>query len=87
MSLRVGIIGTGAIATLHARAYKSIGYTITACTDVRAEFGQRFADEHGAEFVASAEAVCRHPKVDYVDLCTLPGYRLEPVRWCAEAAA
>jgi len=85
MSLRVGIIGTGAIATLHAKAYKSIGYTITACTDVRADFGQRFAEEHGAEFVASAEAVCRHPHVDYVDLCTLPGYRLDPVRWCAES--
>jgi predicted dehydrogenase len=85
MSLRVGIIGTGAIAALHARAYTSIGYTITACTDVRADFGQRFADEHGAEFVPSAEAVCRHKNVDYVDLCTLPGYRIEPVRWCAEA--
>ncbi len=85
MSLRVGLIGTGAIATLHARAYKSIGYTIAACTDVRADFGQRFADEHGAQFVPTAEAVCRHPGVDYVDLCTLPGYRMEPVRWCAES--
>jgi predicted dehydrogenase len=85
MSLRVGIVGTGAIASLHARAYTSIGYTITACTDVRAELGQRFAEEHGAEFVSTAEAVCRHPHVDYVDLCTLPGYRIEPVRWCAES--
>ena len=31
MSLRVGIIGTGAIATLHARAYASIGYRVTVC--------------------------------------------------------
>jgi predicted dehydrogenase len=85
MSLRVGIIGTGAIATLHARAYRSIGYRITVCTDVREDFGRKFADEHGATFVARAEDVCRHPDVDYVDLCTLPGFRLDPVRWCAEA--
>lgn len=85
MSLRVGIIGTGAIAALHARAYKAIGYRITVCTDVRADLGRRFADEHGAAFVAGAEEVCRHPDVDYVDLCTLPGFRLEPVAWCASA--
>jgi predicted dehydrogenase len=85
MSLRVGIIGTGAIAALHARAYRAIGYRITACTDVRADAGRQFADEHGATFVERAEDVCRHPAVDYVDLCTLPGYRLDPVEWCAAA--
>jgi UDP-N-acetyl-2-amino-2-deoxyglucuronate dehydrogenase len=85
MSLRVGIIGTGAIANLHARAYRSIGYTVTVCTDVLPEAGRRFADAHGATFVERAEDVCRHSQVDYVDLCTLPGYRLDPVRWCAAA--
>lgn len=85
MSLRVGIIGTGAIADLHARAYRSIGYTITVCTDVRRDAGQKFADATGATFVESAEEVCRHPRVDYVDLCTLPGYRLDPIRWAAAA--
>jgi UDP-N-acetyl-2-amino-2-deoxyglucuronate dehydrogenase len=85
MSLGVGIIGTGAIATLHARAYASIGYRIVACTDVRADVGRQFAEAHGAAFLESPEAVCRHPEVDYVDLCTLPGYRLEPVEWCAAA--
>ena len=32
--MRVGIIGTGAIANMHAQAYKNIGYQVTACTDV-----------------------------------------------------
>ena len=25
------------------------------------------------------EEVCRHPKVDYVDVCTFPNFRLQPV--------
>ena len=31
------------------------------------------------------EEVCRHPEVDFVDVCTLPDVRLEPVRLCAQA--
>ena len=38
--MRVGIIGTGAIADKHAQAYKSIGYQITACTNQTAEKGR-----------------------------------------------
>jgi UDP-N-acetyl-2-amino-2-deoxyglucuronate dehydrogenase len=81
--LRVGLIGTGAIANLHARAYKNIGYTVRACTDVSAEAGQRFAAATGAEFVDSYQAVCSHPEVDFVDVCTFPNFRLEPVELCA----
>ena len=82
--LRVGIIGTGAIARLHARAYRSIGYSIRVCTDVDAGAGERFASENGAEFVPDHEALCRHPDIDFVDVCTLPNFRLEAVRACAE---
>src|SRR6185295_18513744 len=28
--------------------------------------------------------VCRHPKVDYVDVCTFPNFRMEPIEVCAE---
>ena len=41
MSLRIGIIGTGAIANMHARAYKNIGYTVRVCTNVTAGKGTR----------------------------------------------
>jgi UDP-N-acetyl-2-amino-2-deoxyglucuronate dehydrogenase len=80
--MRVGIVGTGAIANLHARACKAIGFTVRACTDVNEEAGRKFAAAHGAEFLPDYKAVCRHPEVDYVDLCTLPGFRLEPLREC-----
>jgi predicted dehydrogenase len=81
--MRVGIIGTGAIAGMHARAYKNIGYTVRACTNVTEEKGRRFAAEHGAEFLERYEDVCRHPEVDFVDVCTFPSFRLDVVRACA----
>jgi len=80
--LRVGIIGTGAIANLHARACKAIGFSVRVCTDVNEEAGRKFAATHGAELLPDYKAVCHHPEVDYVDLCTLPGVRLEVLREC-----
>jgi predicted dehydrogenase len=81
--VRIGIIGTGAIANLHARAYKSIGFTLRACSDIRADVGRRFAEANHCDFLQSWEEVCRHPEVDVVDICTLPDVRLEPVRLAA----
>lgn len=83
--MRIGIIGTGAIANLHARAYKNIGWTVRACTDTHAETGRTFAVTHGAEFVDHYEDVCRHPEIDIVDVCTFPDFRLQPLRLCASA--
>jgi UDP-N-acetyl-2-amino-2-deoxyglucuronate dehydrogenase len=83
--MRIGIIGTGAISHKHAQAYKNIGYDLTVCTDINEESGKRFADQYGCEFVKRYEDLCRHPRVDYVDVCTFPDFRLEPLEACAEA--
>jgi UDP-N-acetyl-2-amino-2-deoxyglucuronate dehydrogenase len=83
--MRVGIIGTGAISHKHAQAYANIGYQLTVCTDINAESGRAFADQHGCEFVPTFEELCRHPRVDYVDVCTFPDFRLQPIRICAES--
>ncbi|MBC7928389.1 MAG: Gfo/Idh/MocA family oxidoreductase [Bryobacteraceae bacterium] len=82
--MRVGVIGTGAISWKHAQAYKNIGFEVTACTDISEENGRKFAEANGAEYLPSYEAVCRHPKVDYVDVCTFPDFRLQPIEICAE---
>lgn len=82
--MRVGLIGTGAISHKHAQAYKNIGFEVTACTDINEEAGQKFASQYGAEFVKTYQEVCRHPKVDFVDVCTFPDFRLEPLEICAE---
>jgi predicted dehydrogenase len=77
--MRVGVIGTGAIAWKHAQAYRNIGYQITACTDRTEENGRKFAEAWGAEFVATPEQLSRRADVDFLDLCTFPGYRLPAV--------
>ncbi len=82
--MRVGIIGTGAISHKHAQAYKNIGYELTVCTDINEPSGKQFADQYGCEFVSNYEELCRHPRVDYVDVCTFPDFRLQPIEICAE---
>lgn len=83
--MRVGIVGTGAISHKHVAAYRNIGYRVTVCTDINPANGRSFADRYGATFVPTYEEVCRHPDVDYVDLCTFPDFRLQPLRICAES--
>jgi len=83
--MRIGMIGTGAISHKHAQAYRNIGYRLTVCTDIHPESGRRFARQYGAEFVESYEQVCRHAEVDYVDVCTFPDFRLQPLEICAQA--
>jgi predicted dehydrogenase len=78
------MIGTGAISHKHAQAYKNIGFELTVCTDIFEAGGRKFADQYGAEFVPTYEEVCRHPKVDYVDVCTFPDFRMQPIAVCAE---
>jgi len=78
------MIGCGAISHKHAEVYRNIGFELTVCTDIFEASGRRFADQYGAEFVPTFQEVCRHPRVDYVDVCTFPDFRLEPVELCAQ---
>ena len=82
--MRVGIIGTGAIAWKHADAYKNIGYTITACTNGNQERGHKFAAAYNAAFVATPAELAARADVDFIDVCTFPAYRLEAVELAAQ---
>lgn len=82
--LRVGIIGTGAISYKHAQAYANIGYKVTACTDISREAGEKFAAQYGCRFVPTYEELCSHPEVDFVDVCTFPDFRLQPLEIAAK---
>jgi len=77
--MKVGLIGTGAIAGKHAQAYKNIGYELTACTDRTEAKGRKFAETWGAEFVATPEELAARADVDFLDVCTFPGYMLAAV--------
>jgi len=81
--VRVGMVGTGAISALHATAYKNIGFELVACTNSTAAKGREFAAKHGAEFVETVEELCAHPRIDFVDVCTMPNFRLTVVEACA----
>lgn len=81
--MNVGIVGTGAIARLHARAYRNIGFSVRVAYDINPEAARSLVDEFGGEVADSVEALCAHPEVDYVDVCTLPDVRLDVVECCA----
>ena len=83
--MRVGILGTGAIANKHAQAYRNVGFTVAACSNHTEQRGKEFAARWGAEFVADYRELCHWPGLDFVDVCTFPDFRVEPVEACAEA--
>jgi UDP-N-acetyl-2-amino-2-deoxyglucuronate dehydrogenase len=82
--MKVGLIGTGAISHKHAQVYRNIGFEISVCTDAYPEYGKKFAELYGCDFVPTYEELCRRPDVDFVDVCTFPDFRLQPLRICAE---
>src|ERR1700733_3794391 len=81
--MRMGIIGTGAIAHKHAQAYRNIGFELVACTNRDAAKGRAFAERWNTRFIDRWQDLCALPDVDFVDLCTLPAFRLEAVEACA----
>jgi predicted dehydrogenase len=81
--MRVGVIGTGAIAHKHVQAHRNIGYRVVACAGLDPVRGKKFADQYGIEPFQRWQDVCRHGEVDFVDVCTFPDFRLEPVEVCA----
>ncbi|MBV8866970.1 MAG: Gfo/Idh/MocA family oxidoreductase [Acidobacteriaceae bacterium] len=81
--MRVGLLGTGAIANKHAQAYQNIGFTLAACSNHTAARGLEFAKRWGAEFVADYRDLCQFPGLDFVDVCTFPDFHREPVEACA----
>jgi predicted dehydrogenase len=81
--MRVGLIGTGAISHKHAQAYANIGFEIVAACDAAPGRAEEFCAKYGGEAVATWQDVCRHPRVEFVDVCTFPDFRLEPIELCA----
>lgn len=68
--LRVGLLGAGRIATVHARAITGHpGSTLVAVADVVTAAAQKLAAEFGAE-VRSAEAILNDPAIDAVLIAT-----------------
>jgi len=80
--VRVGLIGTGAISHKHAQAYRNIGFEIAAACDTAPGRAAEFCAKYGGDPVATWQDLCRHPRVDFIDVCTFPDFRLEPIELC-----
>ena len=82
--MKVGILGTGAIANKHAQAYKNIGFEVAACSNKTEERGRKFAEQWGAKFTPDYRDLCHYPDLDFIDVCAFPNFHLQPVEACAE---
>jgi predicted dehydrogenase len=82
--MKIGLLGTGAIANKHAQAYRNIGFELVACSNKTEARGREFANRWGCEFIPKWEDLCRYPGLDYIDVCTFPDSHLAPVRLCAQ---
>jgi len=82
---RIGIIGIGAIAGMHARAIGDIDHATLIGGCCRTEDkGRKFCEEHGGDWYPTYEQLLDEAKPDVVTICTPSGAHLEPVKACAE---
>ncbi|MDX2268908.1 MAG: Gfo/Idh/MocA family oxidoreductase [Bryobacter sp.] len=82
--MKVGLLGTGAISHKHAQAYKNIGFEVVAVYNRNEERGRAFCEQYGGEYFPEWEPVCTHPEVDFIDVCTFPDIRWEPLKLAAD---
>ncbi len=73
-TLRFALVGTGNIATFHARALSMIeGAELVAVHSRRADSGQKFASENGVEYVADYAALLAQGDIDAIAITTPSG--------------
>ena len=83
--MRVGLLGTGAIAEKHAQAYANLGFEIVACANRTEAKGRAFAERWNTTYVRDVDGLCRIGGIDYVDVCTFPDSHLTAVSACASS--
>ncbi|MFP3467811.1 Gfo/Idh/MocA family protein, partial [Leifsonia sp. SIMBA_070] len=77
MTTRVGIVGTGGIAAVHAKSLQGMADAeIVAVTDIDEDRSHAFADAWGGRVDASLEAMLEAGGVDIVHLCSPPGLHI-----------
>lgn len=85
MSIRIAIIGIGAVAEPIARAIAEIdGATIVAGSCRTRTKGEQFVAKHGGEYFADYSEMLDRGSPDVAVVCTPSAVHLEPVLACAE---
>jgi predicted dehydrogenase len=57
---------------------------VAACSNQTESRGRDFASRWGCEFVPDYKDLCHYPNLEFIDVCTFPDFRLEPVEICAQ---
>ena len=79
-SYRIGIVGIGAIAGMHARAIGDLANAQLVAGSCRTEEkGLAFADEYGCKWYGDWELMLDRESLDMVTICTPSGAHLEPM--------
>lgn len=73
MTLRVGLVGTGAIGRTHIERInnKLQGACVVACSDINAQFGKSVADKYSLRFFETGEEMIADRGIDAVVVSTL----------------
>lgn len=88
MTLRVGILGCGKIARLHAEGYRvasDLAQVVVCQDEYQIEWAQKMASGFGADAVSRWQDVIERPDVDAISIC-LPPFQHQQVALAATQA-
>lgn len=69
--LKAGIVGCGAISSVHAQALKGMeNAMLTAAADIKLERAQKLAEKYGARSYSSLEEMLQKENLDVLHICT-----------------
>ena len=69
MSIKVGVIGAGGIATHHIRGYQQAGTPVIMVADAQADVARRRGEELGCAWTADYRELLARPDIDAVSIC------------------
>ncbi len=83
--MRIGIVGCGGIATIHAKCLKGLSeHELIAFADIKIEKAEAFAEEYGGNAYSSLEEMLQMEKPEAIHICT-PHYLHTPMAiYCLE---
>ena len=88
MTIRVGILGCGKIARLHAGGYQAaadLAQVVVCCDEYNIALAQKMAAPFGAESTDNWRSVIERDDIDAISVCMPPYQHAEIVQTAAEA--
>jgi predicted dehydrogenase len=88
MTIRIGILGCGKIARLHALGYKTaadLAQVVVCCDEYSVELAQKMAAEFNADVTTRWQDVIERSDVDAISIC-MPPYQHAEIALAAAAA-